>query len=492
MSTSPSWFDQDKLSNLAKKVGKKTVTEVLPTNIGAIPVEDRPAESLASTARISLVSKPPSLLSDQRALPALPRRTGTLPSIKSLFPNSNPSVAPDPIAPPAVDQPAPEPVSHGTDSREAHPVIPSGQEEGDLSEIWHKMSLLNEELAKTVLERDQAHTDIGLLREQLKHADETLKEVEEKEAQAKESAPAPDELAKLTKERDDAIADGKALRAQLLIAKDAAAAKEKEAREKEGKESAPAFAPEELSKLTKERDDAIEEGKALRAQLLQAKDAAAKDKENFEKDKNTVPAITPEELAKVARERDAAMEEIKSLTAQLLKAKENPVVPLGDTQEITIVTGERDQARRQYADLRKQYEALKLEQAPKEETMKYRKEWELQMEERDKEIAALKAAAGDEKMKAELASLRDQLTRAKDEASVAQRGLALSQKALQQTRDTLREATEGTSLSRHNFDNLKNECAILAQQNTVLQAQNDQLSRDLNASKSKITTRLSH
>jgi hypothetical protein len=54
----------------------------------------------------------------------------------------------------------------------------------------------------------------------------------------------------------------------------------------------------------------------------------------------------------------------------------------------------------------------------------------------------------------------------------------------------LREATEGTSLSRHNFDNIKNECAILAQQNTVLQAQNDQLTRDLAAAKSKMTSRL--
>jgi hypothetical protein len=54
----------------------------------------------------------------------------------------------------------------------------------------------------------------------------------------------------------------------------------------------------------------------------------------------------------------------------------------------------------------------------------------------------------------------------------------------------LREATEGTSLSRHNFDNLKNECATLTQQNTVLQAQNDQLTRDLAAAKSKLTTRL--
>jgi chromosome segregation ATPase len=145
---------------------------------------------------------------------------------------------------------------------------------------------------------------------------------------------------------------------------------------------------------------------------------------------------------------------------------------------------------------------LKQDQNPKEDSGKFRKELEQQLdgfrqklEERNREIATLKAAAGsggnvDEKLKEEVTSLREQLTRAKDELSVAQRGLALSQKALHETRDTLREATEGTSLSRHNFDNLKNECAILSQQNTVLQAQNDQLSRELAATKSKLTTRL--
>jgi len=89
-----------------------------------------------------------------------------------------------------------------------------------------------------------------------------------------------------------------------------------------------------------------------------------------------------------------------------------------------------------------------------------------------------------------MAALREQLTRAKEDASVAQRGLVLSQKALRETRDTLREATEGTSLSRHNFDNLKTECAALAQQNSVLQAQNDQLSRELGVSTKSKTTRL--
>jgi hypothetical protein len=406
MSTSPSWFDQDKLSRLVKKVGTKTVTE-LP-HIQPLNPEHRPAaEGLASTARISLVSKPSSLISDQRALPALPRRTTPLPSIKAFFNKANPPAAPAPAVHSLETEFASESGQAKPEPADAASVpgtfVPSSHEaDGELSEIWHKMGLLNDELARTSLERDQALDECGLLREQLRGAAEASKD----------------------------------------------------------SESPQAAQAEEVARLTKERDDALGENQALRLQLLQAKDAE--------------------------------------------KNKEIASVPLGDTQEITIVTGERDQARRQYAELRQQFETLKQEQAPKEETVKYRKEWEQQLEElrekieeRDKEIAALKASAaavggGDEKLKQEVASLRDQVTRAKDEASVAQRGLALSQKALQQTRDTLREATEGTSLSRHNFDNLKNECAILAQQNTVLQAQVDQVSRDLNASKSKLTTRLQH
>jgi chromosome segregation ATPase len=172
-----------------------------------------------------------------------------------------------------------------------------------------------------------------------------------------------------------------------------------------------------------------------------------------------------------------------------------------------MLTIERDQARKQYAELRKEFEKLKQAGAPgapalpaKEDSAKFRKELEQQLEgfrqkleEKNKEIADLKAGGaglGDSAAKAEIASLREQLTKAKEEASVAQRGLALSQKALHETRDTLREATEGSSLSRHNFDNLKTECATLAQQNTVLQAQNDQLTRELAAAKSKLTTRL--
>jgi len=352
---------------------------VLPGQPGAGP-ENRslPGKGLASTAHISLVSKPPSLLSEQRALPALPRRTTPLPTLKALFSQSTPprySPSPGPPSTEAAEstpteEPEPGPSAETfpgseevneetglpTDdaTREADAVAPFNQEEEELTAVWQKMGQLNEELARTVHERDQAVNEGILLREQLREAQEAGKE------------------------------------------------------------------------------------------------------------QGTPP----------------------------------------QAQELSLLTEERDQARREYAILRKEFETLKQAQPPKEESGKVGEELERQLEEfrqkleeRDREILALKANSGgagdgDDKLKEEVASLREQLARAKEEFSDAQRGLALSQKALQETRDALREVTEGTSLGRHTFDNLKNECATLAQQNTVLQAQNDQLSRDLAAAKAKSTGRL--
>jgi DNA repair exonuclease SbcCD ATPase subunit len=363
MSTSPSWFDQEKFSRLVKKVGPKPVPEAASARPGIEP-ENRPisGEGLAPTARISLVSKPPSLLSEHRALPALPRRTTSLPTLKALFPYSTPPRQSPPTGAPSTETlPARDEVKEETgvptdDAHDAAAGAPSSHQGDDLAEVWQKMTQLNEELAHTIQDRDHAVNESNLLREQLHQA----------------------------------------------------------------------------------------------------------------------------------------------------KAPGNELRSSTKTQELSLLTNERDQARKEYAAIRKEFETLKQEQTPKEESAKFRKELEQQLEgfrqkleERNREIAVLKAGSGgvaggdgDEKLRQEIASLREQLTRAKDEASISQRGLALSQKALQETRDTLREATEGTSLSRHNFDNLKNECATLAQQNTVLQAQNDQLSRELAAAKSKMTSRL--
>jgi hypothetical protein len=434
MSTSPSWFDQEKFSRLVKKVGPKPAPETAPVQPRAEP-ENRPASPAlgvsgsqpislekarnahegfspaeylqASTAHISLVSKPPSLLSEHRGLPTLPRRTATLPPLKSLFQSPPPPLrAPFPGQTP-VDSAASSDTGGEENQTEsdkvASPDAPAGNGH-DLSEVWQKMAQLNEELAHTILERDLAVNEGVVLREQLRQADEVMEKRENGEG-------------------------GTA-------------------------------APEEIERLTKEREQAQQEANDLREQLRKAQEAA-----------------------KEQQAPDAA------------------------NKELLLLTEERDQARREYAKIRAQFETLKQE-SPKEDSTKFRKELEQQLEgfrmkleERNREIAILKAnpssggaGAGsgetDEKAKEEFTALREQLTRAKEEASIAQRGLALSQKALRETRDTLREATEGTSLSRHNFDNLKSECATLVQQNTVLQAQNEQLLRDLSAAKSKLTTRL--
>ncbi len=480
MSTSPSWFDQEKLSRLVKKVGPKKLSE--PTPATTTPTSSQPApwasqplapapaasqplppspsgsqplppapsasqrlpeppqdsvlapeepasagEHIASTARISLVSKPSSTLSEQRSLPALPRRTTPLPGLKSLFQNPASEAPATPVVemPSVITQPLPETSAPKPEKGEKPepPVIdpetgfpqltdPLAAGDDDLAGIWQKMALLNEELAQTIQERDHAMGDINQLRDQLRLADELGS-------------------------------------------------------------------------------------------------------------KNT-GAVTSDELTQIARERDEALAELKALKEKPVK-NESQQIKLPDgvtkTKELVFLTQERDQARKEYTDLRKQFEGFKREQAPsgppplpRDDVARVRKELEqqldgfrLKLEEKNKEIAALKSAAasappslpvaaasgeGDEKLKADVAELKAQVAKLKEDASIAQRGLALSQKALQETRDTLREATEGTSLSRHNFDNLKNECASLTQQNTVLQAQNEQLSRELAAAKQRQSGRI--
>ena len=96
---------------------------------------------------------------------------------------------------------------------------------------------------------------------------------------------------------------------------------------------------------------------------------------------------------------------------------------------------------------------------------------------------------GSEALKQELNALKEESAKAKSEASVAQRGLALSQKALTETREALRQATEGAALAKGSLENLRKENSTLVQQNMLLQAQHDQVSRDLSSAKAKLTAR---
>lgn len=219
-------------------------------------------------------------------------------------------------------------------------------------------------------------------------------------------------------------------------------------------------------------------------------------------------------LANLERERGVAeaaqlREELSRVGETATKAGEGAA----QTEEIALLTAERDQARGEYATLREDYENLKQEQVrlraeagesrakleqeieqlrqdnekSTQESAKLRK----QIEDKDREIDAMKNAprtpdADVEALKQEINGLKEQVAQAKEEASVAQRGLALSQKALQETRDALREAQEAASQARINSENSKKECATLVQQNMLLQAQHDQLARELSAAKAKL------
>jgi len=136
MSTSPSWFDQEKFSRLVKKVGTRPLPEAPPGQHGA-EQGSIPGEGMAPTSRISLVSKPPSLLAEHRALPALPRRTAPMPSLKKLFPS--PALS----RPPSSGRPSPETHPVGEEIKDETGDAPHdpdpGQEEDALAEVWHKM-----------------------------------------------------------------------------------------------------------------------------------------------------------------------------------------------------------------------------------------------------------------------------------------------------------------------------------------------------------------
>jgi hypothetical protein len=192
------------------------------------------------------------------------------------------------------------------------------------------------------------------------------------------------------------------------------------------------------------------------------------------------------ELTLAAQEGDEARLEAVTLRSQLAAAEAGAAkqnAALLQNNEITLVTAERDSARRDYIELRQQYETLKREQG----TLKNEHAAALAGLQKQLEASQEQAGAATgrddaiETLKQELKSLHEQVAQAKDEASTAQRGLALSQKALQEMRDALREASDGKGA----LESLKKERSTLVQQNMVLQAQNDQVSRELSALKAK-------
>jgi hypothetical protein len=201
-----------------------------------------------------------------------------------------------------------------------------------------------------------------------------------------------------------------------------------------------------------------------------------------------------QDLATAIRERDEARMEVIVLRSRIDAAEQtqrDTEAMASQLEELSHVIDERDSVRRDYASLREQFENLKLDRSQLdsgEETEKLRAEVAQLQEQLAGRGPAAGASAGGA-ASGDIAALQEELRQAKEETSLAHRGLALSQKALQETRDALREATEGSSASKGNLDEAKKERAGLLRQNQLLQGQVEQLTRDLSAAKAKLAAK---
>ena len=160
-------------------------------------------------------------------------------------------------------------------------------------------------------------------------------------------------------------------------------------------------------------------------------------------------------------------------------------------EELSHVIDERDSVRRDYASLREQFETLKLDrsQLDSHEANQVLQDEIKQLRDQLANRGPSAPAAGAAGATGDVAAMREQVKQAKEEASLAHRGLALSQKALQETREALREATEGSSSTKGNLEEARKERAGLIRQNQLLQGQVDQLTREISAAKAKLAAK---
>ena len=434
MTTSPSWFDQEKFSRLVKKVGSKN-TPATPVpgaiaKINSVPVikvgnrlptiKTPPPEATPRTAPASSAISGEAQVARDRSvtgpLPAIKMpvvtttkttplsskrstmiKSSPLPGLKPVFAYDKPEPAPQevPQALPNPETPA-SPMEENISAKDSEELASLREE---LAAALKKLQSLEGESSQANQNLEQVRNENTVLREQLRQAEEAGK-------------------------------DREILSAQI----------------------------DELSIAAQERDQARDEVAMLREQLRQAEEAG--------------------------KDREALAEQIG---------------------ELSNAAQERDQARREYSQLREQFEILKQENARMGEKKIHSEESQTasqeqveqlnqQLVEREEEISQLKVNIVGfedviETLRQELNTLQEQVHQARDEATAAQSGLILNQKALQETRDALREASVGSSMSKANLENLKNECSTLVQQNMLLQAQHDQLSRDLSAAKAKLAAR---
>ena len=367
------------------------------------------------------------------------RRTSTLPALKAITQPDGIPVVLDPAASLPVRAPA-----------ASAAVVQSAE---DLAAAWEKITQLNFEVELAVKERDQALTENVLLRDQLKQADEqiTLQDAAIEHTEAME---------RIQLERDDALADAKSLREEL---QQTLAAK------------ASSVSSEELNQTIEERDRMRRQYMDLREQFEILK------QEHLHGSSGSGNSASSEELNTVRGQLAAKEQEVGSIRQQLseLENERDSIRLLLSAQraEVELIQG-------QLAERAKELESARQDSGGNSSELENLRQ---QLAAKDQELAAAKQNnGGDEALKAEITSLREQVEQAKEEASIPQRGLALSQKALKETRDALREANDGAALAKASLENIKKENATLVQQNMLLQAQNDQVSRELSSVKAKL------
>jgi archaellum component FlaC len=411
MSTSPSWFDQEKFSHLVKKVGRKPASGT-PEAPARVPPPTAPEKDTRRLARASLAPKAPETLAQPPApagssLPPLDTviRAPADPNVKETDPTHSPISLPNP---------------------EVRSVSPLARRTTPLPNLKPIFEYEKPEVPSAIVGPDSA--------EAKSESDEEPEEKEEVSSPEVADKPSFPGFQQPSEDLSSGWSSGPSLKDDPFRPKGES--------ETEGAQ--------EMDELLQELEDARNEAALLRAQLEEADKPRASSQAS------------------------------------------------GGDDELTRALEERDRVRRDYAGLREQFETLKHEQVrtrgesggegaeDSDQLAELRKE----LAERDEEINAVKISSIGledviQTLKQELNAVQTQIHPSRDEASIAQRGLALSQKALQETRDALREASESSSHMKTSLENLKNECSTLVQQNIMLQAQNEQLTRELNALKNK-------
>jgi hypothetical protein len=480
MSTSPSWFDQDKFSRLVKKVGPKNASVAGAPAPPAKTAPDASAKEAAPSPASAARSTSPGPVSAEASQPNAPTKSPA----PFLFPAESESES-------STENPAPESVSQPTETPARGPASPPAfafDTSPPAQPIRRTTPLPN---LKPIFEYDKP-LNLGPSHSQPLPGRPHL---------TPPVAPSPGPTTSTTEIESFGLRDlPSGFRAPEEEEEDASAEPETKQEPPAG-ESAPAGSSEPLatvaslkqdvSRVTGERDRALGDKEILRSQMLEFDDVV-KERDEL--------AARVKELSRAAEERDDARNEANFLRVQLAQQEDAGSTATSPSDELSRAIEERDSSRRDYAGLREQFETLKMEQVrmrnePAKKDVGLQQETDAvraQLAERDEQIKTLKADLDAASKESPDASKLDvnAVAQAREEASIAQRGLALSQKALQETRDALREASEGSSLSRTSLENLKNECATLVQQNMLLQAQHDQVSRELNALKAKAPGRL--